>query len=119
LTHPPSAAQRKAAAGRLGTVSRALSSGKVLALLFYNPAAADDQAVRHELDSVPLHGGRVAKLAIPLSELAGYAVVTNQVPVNLSPTLVVIDPSRQASTVVGFADGFEIAQRIDDALAVK
>ena len=91
----------------------------MLALLFYNPTAADDQAVRHELGSVPVHSGRVVKLAVPLGELSRYTVVTNQVPVNQSPTLVLIDPAKQASTIVGFADQFEIAQRVLDALAVK
>jgi hypothetical protein len=32
---------------------------------------------------------------------------------------VLIDPARQATTIVGFTDGFEIAQRIDDALQVR
>jgi len=108
----------KTAATRLNLVSRALEAGKVLALLFYNPAAPDDQAVRHELSSIPVHAGKVVKLAIPLSELANYTVVTNQVPVNLSPTLVLINAQRQASTIVGFADTFEIAQRLADALAL-
>jgi hypothetical protein len=45
-------------------------------------------------------------------------VVTNQVPVNESPTLVLIDAQRHASTIVGFADRFEIAHRVADALAV-
>jgi hypothetical protein len=38
------------------------------------------------------------------------------VPVQVSPTLVLIDKARQASTIVGFADRFEIAQRVADAL---
>jgi hypothetical protein len=54
-----------------------------------------------------------------VSELARYAVVSNQVPVSFSPTLVLIDRSGQASTIVGFADRFEIAQRVADALATQ
>lgn len=97
-------------------VTRALQTGKVLALLFYNPAATDDQAVKQELATVPTHGGKVVKVAVPISQLARYGVVSDQVPVQVSPTLVLIDKARQASTIVGFADQFEIAQRIDDAL---
>ena len=97
----------------------ALRSGKVLALLFYNGAAADDRAIKSELAAVPGHGRRVFKLAVPISELARYTVVTNQVQISSSPTLVIINRRHQAMTITGFADRFEIAQRIADALAVR
>jgi hypothetical protein len=104
-------------AHRANTVTRALNADKTLALLFYNPAAADDRAVRKELAAVPVHRGRVVKLAVPLSELARYQAVTNSVMVSVSPTLVLIDSAHHASTLVGFSDRFEIAQRVADALA--
>lgn len=105
-------------AERRNVVDRALAAHKVLALLFYNPAAPDDQAVRHELSSIPTSGGRVVKLAVPLSELAHYPVITNQVLVQTSPTLVIIDRSAQAFTLVGYADEFTIAHRVGDALSM-
>lgn len=108
-----------AAVGRLKVVQRAMREHKALVLLFYNPAAADDQAVKQELAAVATHRGKVVKLTIPLSELASYTAVTDQVPVNFSPTLVVIAPNGQAAEIVGFSDQFEIAQRVDDALAAK
>lgn len=104
---------------RVGVVTAALRAHKVLALLFYNPAATDDLAVKQELKTVPTHGRRVVKLAAPVGELARYAVVSNQIPVSFSPTLVLIDRSGRASTIVGFADRFEIAQRVTDALATR
>jgi hypothetical protein len=104
---------------RLDVVSGALKAHKVLAVLFYNPAAADDQAVKQELASIPTHGSQVVKLVAPIDELAKYTVVTAQVPVNASPTLVLIDSHQRASTIVGFADRFEIAQRVSDALTAK
>jgi len=36
-----------------------------------------------------------------------------------APTLVVIDPTRQAAMLTGFASQLEINQRVADALAVK
>ena len=99
-----------------GAVARALSKDKVLALLFYNPAASDDRAVRQELAAVPTHSGKVVKMAVPVSRLAQYSLVTDQVPVQVSPTLVLIDKSHQATTIVGFTDRFEISQRVADAL---
>lgn len=107
------------AAGRLHLVAAALAKRQVLAMLFYNPAAADDRLVRKELATISTHHEAVVKLAIPLGELANYSVVTQQVPVTGSPTLVIIDRGRGATELVGFTDRFEIAQRIDDALAVK
>jgi hypothetical protein len=104
---------------RLNTVERALQRHHVVAILFFNPAAADDRAVKHELSTVPTHKGAVARLAVPLNELARYTLVTSQVPVSSSPTLVLINRADQATTIVGFADRFEIAQRLDEALAVK
>jgi len=118
VAHKP-ATHTAGATGRLSVVQRALRAHKVLALLFYNPSAADDQAVKQELGAVANHGGKVVKLPIPLSEVANYTAVTDQVPVNFSPTLVVIAPSGQAAEIVGFSDQFEIAQRIDDALASR
>jgi hypothetical protein len=103
---------------RVNLVDRALAKHKTLALLFYNPAASDDQAVKQELGTVPSSGGRVFKLAIPLSELANYPVVTNQVLVSSSPTLVIVDSSQQAFTLVGFSSAFEIAHRVGDALSM-
>jgi hypothetical protein len=107
------------AAARFAAVQRALGAHKVLALLFYNPAGADDRAVRQELATVPARGGRVFKLAVPLSEIQNYLPIVSRVPVNVSPTLVLIAPGGQADEIVGYADPFEISQRVDDALTLR
>jgi hypothetical protein len=119
VSRQAAAAASKAASARLTQVTRALQAHRVVALLFYNPAAADDQAVKQELAAVPTARGSVVKVAVPLAELSSYEVVTNQIQVSFSPTLVLIDRRQQATTIVGFADRFEIAQRVLDALAVK
>ena len=106
-------------AARLSAVQLALHSHKVVALLFYNPSAPDDRAVRQELAGVPARGGKVFKLAIPLNEIESYMAITSEVPVNFSPTLVLIAPNGHADEIVGYADPFEISQRVDDALAIR
>ena len=116
---PAAASTPATAAARFGTVKAALDAHKAVALLFYNPPAADDQAVKQELAAVPTHSGRVVKLAIPLNELPSYTAVTQQVPVNVSPTLVVIARNGRAGEIVGFADKVEITQRVADALATR
>jgi hypothetical protein len=108
-----------AAVNRFSTVQHAVVSHKVVAMLFYNPAASDDRAVKRELSSIPTRRGMVVKLTIPLSEAANYTAVTQQVPVNFSPTLVLIARNGQAGEILGYSDRFEIAQRVDYALAAK
>ena len=122
----PPASASKARAGSVSTpsaasgvqmVQNAVGAHKVVAVLFYNGAAADDQAMQSELAAVPTHGGKVVKLAVPVSQLTQFAMITTQVPVVTAPTLVVIDRARHATTIMGFADPVELSQRIDDALA--
>jgi hypothetical protein len=100
-------------------IENGLNHHKVLAILFFNPAAADDQAVKHELGEIPARGGKVVKLAVPLNELTRYPVITNQVQVTESPTLVLIDGKRKADLLTGYLDQLELSQRVSDAVAVK
>jgi len=104
---------------RQTVIENGLNHHKVLAILFFNPAAADDRAVKHELDEIPARGGKVVKLAVPLSELTRYPVITNQVQVTESPTLVLIDGQRKADLLTGYLDQLELSQRVSDAVAVK
>lgn len=118
-TKPTAQSESAAAATAAQTVATAIKAGKVVAILFYNDAAADDRAMKTELASIPTHGGQVVKVAVPVSQLIQFSSLTQTVDVNTAPELVLIDHSRQASTLVGYADSVEIAQRIDNALATK
>jgi hypothetical protein len=118
-TKPTAQSESAAAATAAQTVSAAIKAGKVVAILFYNDAAADDRAMKTELAAIPTHGGKVVKAAVPVSQLIQFSSLTQTVDVNTAPELVLIDHSRQATTLVGYADSVEIAQRIDNALATK
>jgi hypothetical protein len=113
----PIGTRRHAVTANLSTVEAAVKAHKVVALLFYNPLAADDQAVKRELASVPTHKGQVVKLAIPLADAGKFTALTQQVPVNLSPTLVLVSRSGDASEIIGYSDPFEIDQRVTNALS--
>ncbi|HEY1510710.1 MAG TPA: hypothetical protein VGF93_17005 [Solirubrobacteraceae bacterium] len=113
------AAKAPSVAQQVQLVKSALASHKVIAVLFYNDAASDDRAMAHELRAVPTHNGQVIRLAVPLTELTSFAMITQQVPVVTAPTLVVIDGSRQATTITGYADPLAITEYVDDALAAK
>jgi hypothetical protein len=107
------------AAAQVKLIANAIAARDVVAVLFYNPAAADDQAMKKELGAVPTDRGQVVKLAVPVSELTQFQGITAQVPVVTAPTLIVIDPTRQATVLTGYASQLEINQRVADALAVK
>jgi cytoskeletal protein RodZ len=115
----PKPTAKEIAATAVQTVDTAIRAGKVVAILFYNDAAADDRAMKTELAAIPAHGGQVVTVAVPVSQLIQFSSLTQSVNVNTAPELVLIDKARQASTMFGYADGVEIAQRIDDALAAK
>lgn len=107
------------AAAEVKTLQSAVAAHKLVAVLFYNPAAADDQAMAQEVGSVPTHGGDVVKFAIPVSELTEFQAITAQIPVVTAPTLILIDPARQATVMTGYASQLEINQRVADALATR
>jgi hypothetical protein len=112
--NPPSTATTK---GLPAPVAKALNQQKVILLLFYNPTAADDRAVRSELKQVKRRGGKVYVAAAPISQLARYQGITRGVQVVQAPTLVVVDPDRKASTITGYTDAVEIDQAVADAIA--
>lgn len=97
-------------------VDAALQAGRPLALLFYNPAGADDRDVRAELLRLRLPA-RVLKLAVPIAQVARYTAISQQLAIDNAPTLVIVNHARDASTIVGYASAFEIRARIDAALA--
>jgi hypothetical protein len=113
------AAVAPSAASQVNLIATAVADHDVVAVLFYNPAAADDQAMKQELGAVPTHGEHVVKLAVPVSELTQFQGITAQIPVVTAPTLILIDPSRQATVLTGYASQLEINQRVADALAAK
>jgi hypothetical protein len=114
---PSSVPAHISVAAEMSTVRTAVTDHKVLALLFYNPAGPDDQALKQELTAVPSHRGQVVKLAIPLNDAASFTAVTQQVALNLSPTLVLISRTGEASEDVGYTAPFVIDQQVQDALA--
>jgi hypothetical protein len=103
-------------AEQVKALQTAVAGHDVVAILFYNPAAADDRAMTAELAAVPVQHG-VFKLAVPVSELTQFAAITAQIPVVTAPTLILIDPARHATAITGFASQLEINQRIADAAA--
>lgn len=113
------AASAHAASAQVGAVKAALRHHNAVALAFVDPNTADARAVAREIRHVSHFGGRAVVLAVPLAQLSDFGFITSSVEVTIAPTVVIVDPRRQATTIVGFADRGEIQQRLADALATK
>jgi hypothetical protein len=100
-------------------VREAMSDGKVVVLLFFNPRGADDQLVRGELGQVSTHGGRAFIVSAPVREVSRFDSVTRGVQVLQSPTVLVIDRAHHARTLVGYTDRAEIGQWVSAAVAAR
>jgi len=114
-TGAPSASPSKAggAPSMQATVEGALKRGKLVTVLFWNPKGIVDQVVNRELRSVGhASGGKVAVFAARASQVGSFGSFTKAVQVNETPTIVVVNPRGQATTLVGLTDTFAIEQAI-------
>jgi hypothetical protein len=115
----PGAATKVDAPGLPMRVLKGLADRKVIAILFWSPKSADDQAVRKALRGIDRHDGKVLAHATHIKRIAAYQQITRGANVEQSPTIVVIDRNRGVKTLVGYVDRTSIDQAVDDALAVK
>jgi hypothetical protein len=112
------AGQSKAAATPTMQVSveGALKRGKLVTILFWNPKGIVDQVVHRELQSVGhSSGGKVAVFAAVASQVGSFGSFTKAVQVNGTPTIVIVNPRGQATTITGLNDVFSIEQAIGEA----
>lgn len=109
-------AHRAAADPNVRMIRGALRHRKAIAIAFVNPRVSDARAVSEELRHVGSLGGRAVTLSVPIAQLSRYGFITREVDVTVAPTTIVIGPHRRATTIVGFADRFEIEQRLADTL---
>lgn len=97
-------------------VLQAIQRHQVVLVLFYNPAAAEDRALRTELNALSAPAG-VVKLAAPISQLSQFPALTDAVTINQAPTFVLVDTRAQLATIAGYASAFELSTRISQALS--
>jgi hypothetical protein len=105
---------RASAADRSAPILRDLEQGKVSVLLFWNPQAADDRAVRDAVAAANRRGGRVTVHFARISHVANYDAITQGVEVLQTPTVLVIGPDHKARSIVGLTDVKEIEQVVGD-----
>jgi hypothetical protein len=101
-------------------VAKAVAEKKILVMLFWNPKAADDRAVRREMRSVgSRHRKDVFVHIADVKNISRYAPVTRGANVEQSPSVVVVGRDRQATLLEGYSDRETIRQAVYDALRTK
>jgi hypothetical protein len=103
-------------------VAAALKARKVLVLGVLSEDATawrslpdDDRYVRNALKHVNHYDGKVFIKPVALGELSGYGSLVNDLGVNQSPSIVVIDRNLKGTVLTGFVDTVAINQSIADA----
>jgi hypothetical protein len=121
-------------------VERALKEDKIAVILFWNPKGADDVADQAELRlleavhrlipglarRVPAvraelkHSGlelekKFAAFEASADQVTSFGTITRGVQVYETPTLLVVNPHGQVTTITGLTDAFAIEQAIDEA----
>ena len=107
---------KQAAKGLPLPVAKAVAANKVLVLLFWNPRAADDRAVRKAVKGIGRHKGQVVVHVANVAAISRYAPMTRGVDVSQSPSVVVVDRKLEAELLTGFSDREAIEQSVSDAL---
>ncbi|HEY1456975.1 MAG TPA: hypothetical protein VGF15_00525 [Solirubrobacteraceae bacterium] len=97
-------------------VERELTQGKTVLLLFWNSKSVDDRAVQHQLQVVAhALGRRVAIHQASASQIGVFGQLTQNVHVNQTPTILIINTHQKVSTLTGFTDAFVIRQAVREA----
>jgi hypothetical protein len=98
------------------TIAAELHQGKVVLLLFLNPHAYDDDATAIGTTEVAykLHHRVAAHLALA-DQVNSFGSITRDIQVYQTPTLLIINPKREVTTVTGLTDEFSLEQAIAEA----
>lgn len=98
------------------TIAAELHRGKTVLLLFLNPRSYDDDATAIGATEVAykLRHHVAAHFALA-SQVNSFGSITRDVQVYQTPTLLIINPEREVTTVTGLTDGFALEQAIAEA----
>ncbi len=81
--------------------------------------SSDSEAVAASVRKLSRHHGKVIIRVVSISDVGKYSAFTRETPVNQAPTTLIIGPSRKARVIVGFTDGGELGQAVDDLIVAK
>ncbi len=98
------------------TIAAELHQGKTVLLLFLNPNGYDDDATAIGTTEVAykLRHHVAAHLALS-NQVNSFGSITRDIQVYQTPTLLIINPKREVTTVTGLTDEFALEQAIAEA----
>jgi hypothetical protein len=97
-------------------VEHELSQQRTVLILFWNPRAVEDRAVRNELSAVQRKlRKKIAVHYARTKQVGEFGTVTHAVQVSQTPTLLIVNPKGQTSTRTGLIDAFAIEQAVSEA----
>ena len=98
------------------TIAAELHQGKTVLLLFLNPRSYDDDATAIDTTETAykLRHHVVAHLALA-DQVNSFGSITRNIQVYQTPTLLIVNPKLQVTTLTGLTDGFSIEQAVAEA----
>lgn len=98
------------------TIAAELHQGKTVLLLFLNPRGYDDDATAIDTTEVAhkLRHHVAAHFALA-SQVNSFGSITRNIQVYQTPTLLIVNPKREVTTVTGLTDEFALEQAIAEA----
>ncbi len=113
---PAAAAPAKPTSTMQSVVAAELHRGRVALLLFWNHHSSDDVAVDRQVQVVAHKLGHgVAVHTASASQVNTFGSITRDIQVYQTPTLLIVNPKGQVTTLTGYSDAFAIEQAIAEA----
>jgi hypothetical protein len=113
---PSTSAKSPAVPAMQATVAAELKRHKVVLLLFWNPSSSSDAAVHKQVQIVAHQlGHSVAVHATTANKVGSFGSITRDIQIYQTPTLLVVNPHAQVTTVTGYTDAYALEQTIREA----
>jgi hypothetical protein len=110
------AAPSHSAPAMQSVVAGELKQGKVVLVLFWNPHSSDDAAVAGQLRAAAHKLGHSVALHTALArQVDSFGSITRDIQVYQTPTLLIVNPHGQVTTVTGYTDAYSIEQAVAEA----
>jgi hypothetical protein len=98
------------------TVAAELKHHKTVLLLFLNPNSYDDDATAIEtVDAAHAIGHTVVVHFALANQVNAFGSITRDIQVYQTPTLLIVPPNRQVTTLTGLTDAFTVKQAVNEA----
>lgn len=113
---PAAAATSPATPARQAAVAAELKQGKVVLILFWNSHSSADAAVHSQVLAAAHKLGRtVVVQSATANQVGDFGSITRDIQVYQTPTLLVVNPHGQVTTVTGYTDAYAIEQTVREA----